>query len=91
LRWGPDLHTGSDYTRPGDEWGAGYRFSEPGCWTLRARRGVASANVWLKVEAVTPHLVSYVNDDGVRPSNATDPADSSGVSGGWSTYPNAGC
>ena len=51
LRWGPDLHTGSDYTRPGDEWGAGYRFAEPGCWTLRARRGAASASVWLKVDA----------------------------------------
>jgi hypothetical protein len=51
LQWGPELHTGSNYTRPGDEWGAGYRFTEPGCWTLRATRGAASANVWLHVAA----------------------------------------
>jgi hypothetical protein len=27
LQWGPQLHSGSSYTRPGDEWGAGYRFT----------------------------------------------------------------
>ena len=49
LQWGPDPHLSSTYTRPGDEWGAGYRFTEPGCWTLRALRGTASASVWLDV------------------------------------------
>jgi hypothetical protein len=49
LAWGPDPHLSSTYERPGDEWGAGYRFTEPGCWTLRATRGAASANVWLDV------------------------------------------
>lgn len=51
LQWGPDPHLSSSYRRPGDEWGAGYRFTEPGCWTLRALRGNASANVWLQIAA----------------------------------------
>jgi hypothetical protein len=49
LQWGPQRHLGSTYTRPGDEWGAGYRFTKPGCWTLRAIRGTASASVWLDI------------------------------------------
>jgi hypothetical protein len=49
LQWGPDSHLSSTYTRPGDEWGAGYLFNQPGCWTLRAVRGTASANVWLEI------------------------------------------
>jgi hypothetical protein len=51
LQWGPELHGGSNYNRPGDEWGAGYRFDRPGCWTLRATRGSSSASVWLKIAA----------------------------------------
>jgi len=49
LEWGPDRHAGSNYSRPGDEWGAGYRFTGPGCWTLEAKRGRASARVWLDI------------------------------------------
>jgi hypothetical protein len=49
VQWGPDLHLSSTYTRPGDEWGAGYLFTQPGCWTLRVTRGAASANVWLEI------------------------------------------
>ena len=30
---------------------AGYRFTEPGCWTLRASRGTGSASVWLQIAA----------------------------------------
>jgi len=51
LTWGPALHSGSNYNRPGDEWGAGYRFARPGCWTLEAQRGRASARVWLDIAA----------------------------------------
>jgi hypothetical protein len=51
LQWGPDEHLSSTYTRPGDEWGAGYLFTQPGCWTLRATRGTASASVWLEIGA----------------------------------------
>ncbi len=49
LQWGPDPHLSSTYTRPGDEWGAGYRFTQSGCWTLRATRGTATASVWLEI------------------------------------------
>jgi hypothetical protein len=51
LQWGPDPHLSSTYRRPGDEWGAGYRFTQPGCWTVRAARGSASASVWLEIAA----------------------------------------
>lgn len=51
LEWGPEPHLTSSYTRPGDEWGAGYRFTKPGCWTLRATRGTSSASVWLDIAA----------------------------------------
>jgi hypothetical protein len=54
LEWGPVSHATSSYTRPGDEWGAGYLFTQPGCWTLRAIRGGASASVWLRIAARTP-------------------------------------
>jgi hypothetical protein len=49
LLWGPDLHLGSSYHRPGTEWGTGYRFAAPGCWQLHARRSVgqASAALWV--------------------------------------------
>jgi hypothetical protein len=49
LRWGPEPHGGSNYERPGDEWGAGYLFTTPGCWHLRAQRTTGSADVWLVV------------------------------------------
>lgn len=52
LQWGPDAHTlGSTNSRPGQEWGAGYLFSEPGCWDLHAVRGNATADVWLNIAA----------------------------------------
>jgi hypothetical protein len=41
--WGPDLHSGSNWERPGDEWGTGWTFPEPGCWTLLLQRGEAQA------------------------------------------------
>lgn len=51
LAWGPEAHGGSSYRRPGDEWGAGYRFDRAGCWNLHAARGTATADVWIKVAA----------------------------------------
>ena len=39
LAWGPDAHLSSDWDQPGSEWGAGYVFTVPGCWDLRAIRG----------------------------------------------------
>jgi len=49
LAWGPDAHQGSNWGKPGDEWGAGYVFTAPGCWDLRAIRGHATADVWIRV------------------------------------------
>jgi hypothetical protein len=51
LAWGPDPHLSSSWNRPGDEWGAGYVFTAPGCWDLRATRGHATADVWIRVIA----------------------------------------
>ncbi|NYF55180.1 hypothetical protein [Micromonospora purpureochromogenes] len=33
-----DQHDGSNWTRPGDEWGSYWVFPTPGCWTIRADR-----------------------------------------------------
>lgn len=49
LQWGPDEHLSSSYQRPGQEWGAGYLFTQSGCWDLHATRGSATADVWLNI------------------------------------------
>jgi hypothetical protein len=32
--WGPEAHTGSNWDRPGTEWGTGFRFPSAGCWQV---------------------------------------------------------
>ena len=49
LQWGPEAHGGSNYDRPGDEWGAGYLFTTAGCWHVHAQRTTGSADVRLEV------------------------------------------
>jgi len=51
LEWGPAYHGlgSSSWDKPGDEWGAGYVFTTPGCWDLRAARDGAQADVRLTV------------------------------------------
>jgi hypothetical protein len=49
LVWGPEPHVDSDFKRPGQEWGAGYTFDQPGCWRLRAIRDPGWADVWIQV------------------------------------------
>jgi hypothetical protein len=49
LTFGPEPHTGSSYNRPGDEWGTGFLFDEPGCWQIHLQRTVGSADVWIDV------------------------------------------
>ncbi len=51
LTFGPEPHGGSTYTRPGDEWGTGYLFSDAGCWHLHFARDHATAEVWVMVLA----------------------------------------
>lgn len=55
LAWGPISHGAgaSNYLRPGGEWGAGYRFGQPGCYRLTARRTEGSGDVWLRVPRST--------------------------------------
>ena len=47
--FGPESHPSSSFSRPGDEWGIGYVFDEPGCWHLRFRSD-DRASIWLNVE-----------------------------------------
>ncbi len=47
--WGPDAHGGSNWNRPGDEWGAGFNLPTAGCWDLHASRDNASGDLWLVV------------------------------------------
>jgi hypothetical protein len=47
--WGPELHQGSSFDRPGDEFGTGWIFPAPGCWTFTATRGQHTANLTIRV------------------------------------------
>lgn len=46
---GPEPHLGSNWNRPGGEWGTVFTFPVAGCWDLHATNGNASGDVWLKV------------------------------------------
>jgi hypothetical protein len=45
---GPGQHGSSTWDRPGQEWGTVWVFPRSGCWHLRAIRGTASGDVWLR-------------------------------------------
>ena len=47
--WGPDRHLGSNWNRPGAEWGTGFTFPVAGCWDLHATSDNAFGDVWLKI------------------------------------------
>jgi hypothetical protein len=48
--WGPDYHgRGSNWDRPGEEWGTGFNFPKPGCWTLTVTRGATIGEIRLEV------------------------------------------
>jgi hypothetical protein len=47
--WGPETHQGSNWGRPGDEWGSGWRFPEPGCWTVQLNRGTDRGTAGIRV------------------------------------------
>jgi hypothetical protein len=40
-------HGGSNWHRPGDEWGGYFVFPSAGCWDIQARRGSVAGDVWL--------------------------------------------
>jgi hypothetical protein len=45
--WGPEDHGGSNWNRPGAEWGTGFKLPSPGCWDLHATRDAADGDVWI--------------------------------------------
>jgi hypothetical protein len=45
--FGPEAHAGSNWKRPGQEWGTGFVFPEAGCWDLHLARASGSGDVWL--------------------------------------------
>ena len=48
---GPTKHFGSNWERPGEEWGTFFRLNEPGRWQLRVQRGSSTATLPLEVVA----------------------------------------
>jgi hypothetical protein len=47
--WGPEYHGGSSWQRPGQEWGIGFNFPKPGCWTLTVTRGSTTGEIRLDI------------------------------------------
>ncbi|WP_371785738.1 hypothetical protein [Streptosporangium subroseum] len=47
--FGPEEHGGSNWKRPGDEWGTGLVFPKAGCWKVRLSRDTGTGEVWLPV------------------------------------------
>lgn len=42
-------HSGSTWARPGDEWGTGWRITEPGCWQIHVGSKDTGADLWFRV------------------------------------------
>ena len=49
--WGPEYHGGSNWERPGEEWGTGFNFPDAGCWTLTVIYGPTIGEISLEVLA----------------------------------------
>ncbi|MEV4572905.1 hypothetical protein AB0K16_06560 [Nonomuraea jabiensis] len=50
LAWGPEEHGGSNWHKPGEEWGTGFVFPKRGCWKIELTRTRGSGYVWLPVK-----------------------------------------
>ena len=46
-----DEHVGSNFSRPGDEWGLFFEFDQAGCWEIVVSRGELSGLITLAVDA----------------------------------------
>jgi hypothetical protein len=44
-----EQHEGSNWERPGAEWGTGFNFPEPGCWRITVTRGDTIGEIALDV------------------------------------------
>jgi hypothetical protein len=49
--WGPEPHGSSTWSRPGDEWGTGWVFPVPGCWTITLTREQGQGRLPVRVDA----------------------------------------
>lgn len=47
LLFGPEEHGGSNYNRPGREWGTGFVLDRAGCWQMKFTTDTTAASVWL--------------------------------------------
>jgi hypothetical protein len=43
-------HGGSNWQKPGDEWGTFFNFPTAGCWDLHVTRGTSSGDLWIDVK-----------------------------------------
>lgn len=48
---GIEPHRGSNWNRPGDEWGTHFVFPSAGCWDLHVTRDGSFGDLWLSVQA----------------------------------------
>jgi len=44
-----EYHGGSNWHRPGQEWGTGFNFPKPGCWKITISRGETTGEIALDV------------------------------------------
>ena len=44
-----EYHGGSNWQRPGQEWGTGFNFPTAGCWTITVVRGKTAGTISLEV------------------------------------------
>jgi len=44
-----EYHGGSNWQRPGQEWGTGFNFPSPGCWRITVNRGETTGTISLNV------------------------------------------
>ncbi len=54
LTFVPESHSGSNYTRPGEEWGTGFKFDEAGCWHVHLQRTIGAGDVWIDIAPSAP-------------------------------------
>jgi hypothetical protein len=47
--WGPEWHGGSNFNAPGNEFGAGWQFTAPGCWDIQVTNRAGTADLVLRV------------------------------------------
>lgn len=49
-----EYHGGSNWQRPGQEWGTGFTFPTAGCWTINVTRGQTTGTISLDVSNSYP-------------------------------------